>query len=242
MNKIIFTGNRLFMAISGLSGSGKTQLLYQMLAQNTFLPRPEKIYLFYQHFQEIYRKMQFEFNLELVPCIDFDMVEKLENCLLIFDDSCEEIYDDKRFVKIATAGRHKNVHVIYVKHNIYHRSKHSKTIDLHNTHLILFKSPRDENQISFLGHQLGDSKFIKACYQKATQDPFGHLLIDFDPKTSDGLRYCSNITGPGPSVFYLPSSKAVTTELTNEREKLGYTQSLRFIQIGVTKAIFGGLH
>ena len=164
------------MAISGLSGSGKTQLLYQMLIKNTFYPRPEKIYLFYQHYQEVYTKMKFDLNLELVPCIDFDLIEKLENCLLIFDDSCEEIYDSKRFVKLATAGRHKNVHVIYVKHNIYHRSKYSKTIDLHNTHLILFKSPRDENQISFLGSQLGD----RATLLRRSQVNFVSLHFQFD--------------------------------------------------------------
>ena len=59
----------------------------------------------------------------------------------------------------------------------------------------------------------------------ATKEPFGHLLIDLDPKTSDCLRYCSNITEPGPSVFYLPFDKAETTPLNNEREKIIYTEA-----------------
>ena len=68
-------------------------------------------------------------------------------------------------------------------------------------------------------------KFLKHCYQLATNEPFGHLLIDLDPKTSDCLRYCSNITEPGPSVFYLPSDKAEKTPLNNEREKIVYTEA-----------------
>ena len=36
----------------------------------------------------------------------------LENFLLISDDSCEEFYNGKQFVKFATAGRHKNINVI----------------------------------------------------------------------------------------------------------------------------------
>ena len=59
----------------------------------------------------------------------------------------------------------------------------------------------------------------------ATEEPFGHLLIDLDPKTSDCLQYCSNFTEPGPTVFYLPSDKAETTPLNNGREKIIYTEA-----------------
>ena len=48
------------------------------------------------------------------------------------------------------------------------------------------------------------------------------MFIDLDPKTC--LRYCSNITEPGPAVFYLPSDKAETTPLNYERERKIYTQ------------------
>ena len=57
------------------------------------------------------------------------------------------------------------------------------------------------------------------------KEPFGHLLIDLDPKTSGCLRYCSNIVEPGPSIFYILSDKAVTTPLNNERKKIIYTEA-----------------
>ena len=90
MNKIIFTSDRVFMAVVGPSGSGKTQLIQKMLAGSTFYPKYSKIYYFYREYQQIYSKMQTEHNIEFVPCVDFDMVEKLSDCLLIFDDSCEK--------------------------------------------------------------------------------------------------------------------------------------------------------
>ena len=111
---------------------------------------------------------------------NLEFLNYLANCLLIIDDSCEEIYNDKEFVKLVTARRHKNI-VIYIKHNLYQQSEWSRTIDLNTTHIILFKSARD--------HQL------------ATKEPFGHLLIDLDPQTSHFFRYCSNITELGPTVF-----------------------------------------
>ena len=109
---------------------------------------------------------------------------------------------------MATEGHHKNINVIYIKHNLYQQSKLSRTKELNATHIILFKSARNIQQVEFLGEQLNPVKLLKHCYQLATKEPYGHLLIDHDPKTSDFLQYCSNITAPGPTVFYLPSSKA----------------------------------
>ena len=140
----------------------------------------------------------------------------------MFDDSCEEIFNEKEFSKLATAGRHRNISVIYVKHNLFQQSRWSRTIDLNTTHIILFKSPRDTQQISFIGRQLNNAQFLKESYELATKEPFGHLLVDLDPKTSDVLRYCSNIVPPGPSIFYLPSAKAVITNLSDERERSLY--------------------
>ena len=242
MNKVILTDRRLFMAVVGPSGCGKTQLIYRMLIGNTFYPKYDKVYFFYRHYQDIYRVMQSTLDIEFVQCIDFDMIEKLNNCLLIFDDSCEEIYDDKNFSKLATSGRHRNLSIIYVKHNLFQQSKHSKTIDLNNTHIVLFKSPRDVNQISYLGNQLNLTKFLTDCYKKATSDSaHGHLLVDFDPTTSDELRYCSNITEPGPSIFYLPSSKAVVTPIANERETFGYAQAYYAPKSKSSKRVFAEL-
>ena len=154
------------------------------------------------------------------------MIKKLEDRLLVFDDSCEEIYQEKEFVKLAVAGRHKKVHCIFVKHNLFHQSKWLRTIDLNTTHIILFKSPRDLQQIDHLSRQLKKVVFLRDCYTRATSEPYGHLLIDLDPKTSECLQFCSNITAPGASIFYIPSEIAKETNLTNEREKRVYTEAL----------------
>ena len=131
-------------------------------------------------------------------------------------------FSTKKFSKLATAGRPRNISVIYVKHNLFQQSKWSRTIDLNTTHIILFKSPRDTQQINFIGRQLNNTQFLKESYEPAIRKQFGHLLIDLDPKTSDFVRYCSNIVPPGPSIFYLPSAKAVITNLTDERERTLY--------------------
>ena len=214
------------MSVVGPGGSGKTGLIFSMLASKTFRPSFKNTFYFYKEYQPLFNEMAKKLNIEFVPCLDYSMIKKLEGCLLVFDDSCEEIYQEKEFVKLAVAGRHKKVHCIFVKHNLFHQSKWSRTIDLNTTHIILFKSPRDLQQIDHLGRQLKKVEFLRDCYTRATSEPYGHLLIDLDPKTSECLRFCSNITAPGASIFYIPSEIAKETNLTNEREKRAYTEAL----------------
>ena len=84
-------------------------------------------------------------NIEFVQGVDFELIQNLPNngskYLLIFDDSCKEISSSKEIVKIATAGRHKDC--FYKKHNLFHQSRIGMDIDLQNSHIVLFQSPRD---------------------------------------------------------------------------------------------------
>ena len=221
MNKVIDTSTRVFMAIVGPSGSGKTELIFKILMENTFNPKFGTILYLYKIIQPAVSEKvsSHEVNWKFMKFNGFESLRNLEIVLLVFDDSCEDIYNDKEFVRLATAGRHRGIDVIYVKHNLFQQSRWSRTIDLNTSHIILFKSPSDVQQLDFLGRQLNVSKFFRSCYELATRDSFGHLLIDLDPRKSDCLRYCSNMIRPGPTVFYLPLSKAETIPITNEKEK-----------------------
>ena len=217
MNKIISTKERVFISLVGPSGSGKSQLIHDWLVFGTFQPEFDKIYYFYQHYHSLYGLMSKNIkNIEFVQGVDFELIQNLPNngtkYLLIFDDSCEEISSSKEFVKIATAGRHKGLSTVYIKHNLFHQSRLGRDIELQNTHIVLFKSPRDVLQINTLSQQLGLGSQLKDWYTTATSVPYGHLLIDLTPKTVDSLRYCTN-SGSTPSLFFLPQSKQQITFL-----------------------------
>ena len=138
MKKIISTKDRLFMSVSGPSGSSKTDLFFQMFLKGTFYPSYNKIFYFYLHDQPKYRSFvsHNKFDIEFIKLSSFEIVNNLRDCMIVFDDTCEEFFNEKDFAKLATAGRHQNVHVIYVKHNLFQQSKQSRTIDLNTTHLI----------------------------------------------------------------------------------------------------------
>ena len=201
MSKIFPTQDWVFMAVVEPSSCGKTELIFKMLSGNTLYQKLKNIIFSYGEMQQIYIKMEKTLGDTFKIYAKLEFLNILANCLLIIDDSCEEFYTDKEFVNLATAGRHKNINVIYIKHNLYQQSNWSRTIDLNTTHIISFKSARDIQQVEFIGKQLNLVKFLQHCYQLVTKEPFVHLLIDLDPKTSDCFRYCSNITEPGPTVF-----------------------------------------
>ena len=175
MNKIIFTNDRSFLALVGPGSSGKTRLIHSMLASpTTFYPPIEKTFYFYKEYQPLFQEMSERLNVEFIPCLDFEMIKNWENCLLVFDDSCDEIYQEQAFVKLAVAGRHRKLHCIFVKHNLFHQSKWSRTIDLNTTHVILLKSPRDLQQIDDIGRQLKQLDFIRKLIRGP---PRGHSDI-----------------------------------------------------------------
>ena len=146
---------------------------------NTFYPKIGTVLYLYKEIQPAFSEKvsSHEVNVKFMKFNGFESLRNLENVLLVFDDSCENIYDDKEFVRLATAGRHRGVDVIFVKHKLFQQSRCSRTIDLNTSHIILFKSPRDVQQLDLLGRQLNVSKFLRSCYELATRDSFGHLLI-----------------------------------------------------------------
>ena len=108
MKKIIFATEKVFKSVVGPSRSGKTRLIFSMLISKIFYPRFQKSYYFYREFQQTFKEVEKRKNIVFISCLDFDLMKTLQESLLIFDDSCEEIYQDKNFAKIAASGRHRN--------------------------------------------------------------------------------------------------------------------------------------
>ena len=168
-------------------------------------------------------------NLEFVQGVHFETINSLRKSgtkyLLIFDDSCAEICNAKEFVDIATADRHQGFITIYFKHNFFHQSKLGRDVEQQNTHIVLYKSPRDVHQFATLSVQLGLGSTLVDWYRDGTSVRFSHLLIDLSPRTDDRLRYCTN-SGKVPSKFYVPDNLKHLKCLDDEHTKSLYSPSI----------------
>ena len=69
---------------------------------------------FYREYQPIISIIERLINIQYIKLCSFDIVKYFNNGLLVFDESCEEIYNDKVLIKTTTSGRHRSVHVIHI--------------------------------------------------------------------------------------------------------------------------------
>ena len=113
----------MYMAVCGPSRCGKTELIFKRLLRGTFSPEFQKCFYFFQHDRPKYQSLEKKPNIEFKQFLGFELVSELENSLLVFDDSCEEIFNDEEFSQLATAGQHRNISEMYVKHNLFQQSK-----------------------------------------------------------------------------------------------------------------------
>ena len=232
MIKRISTQPHCFISVVGPAGSGKTRLIGRMIVnqEKIFSPSFDKIIDFYKHYQQYYGSMLMDcqskhVDIEFIQGLEWNFLQKTEaqkkRILLVLDDLFDEAAQIKDLLALVVAGRHRNVHLMVLRYNLFQRTKNSKTIDLNVTQIVLFNSPRDSEQIGVLGRQLGERHATMEAYKRATQKPFGHLMIDPDVRISKSLRYSSNCSGDVPSIFYC-STDQLCLHLDKEFTKLLY--------------------
>ena len=180
--------------VAGPTSSGKTWFVFRLIkhADSMITPPPEKIMYCYGEFQPVFAEIPgVEFH-EGLPSVDrFDGKQRV---LLIIDDLMNEA--DKNVCDIFTKlSHHRNVSVIFISQNLFHKNKFIRTMNLNTHYIVMFKNPRDAGQVATLARQMypGKSKFVIEAYEDATKEPYGYLLIDLRPDTNERYRIRTKI-------------------------------------------------
>lgn len=193
--------------VAGPTQSGKTSWVVKLLEEKQFLfsESPQNVVWCYGVWQSSYDEMGHLVNkwVEGLPKMeDFDPAV---NNLVIIDDLMAET--DQRITHLFTKGsHHHNVSIIYLVQNLFHKGKEHRTISLNAHYLVIFKNPRDANQISHLAKQMypGKIKFLQDAFRDATSTPYGYLLLDLKQTTPDDLRVRTHIFQAEYINVYLP--------------------------------------
>jgi hypothetical protein len=177
--------------VSGPTSSGKSFFVFRLIENmgEMITPVPAKIIYCYGEYQSMFDNYpQIEFHEGLPDTSMFDGT----STLLILDDLMGEANDTVTniFTKVS---HHRNVSVILLTQNIFH--KNLRTISLNSHYIVLFKNPRDAGQVSTLARQMypGNSGFAIEAFKDATSEPHSYLLFDLRPEQDDSLRLRSNI-------------------------------------------------
>ena len=157
----------------GPSETRKSQLIHHWLKIRTFQPEFDTIYYFHQHSWPLYEVMEKHIErFAFFQGVNYQNVDSVKNngsnYLLIFDNSCEKIWNSISFVDTANAGRHRGLSFLYLKHNFFQQSKLGRDAELQKTPVVLFISPRDVMQISVLIAQFDLGSELVDWHREAT--------------------------------------------------------------------------
>lgn len=191
------------LMVSGPTKVGKTKFVKRILDTKLIKPFPSRIVWCYGAYQALFHEMS---NVEFHEGLPKNL-HNLSNAVLIIDDLMDEVGDDKRLSKLFTKrSHHRNISVILIVQNLFHKGKQMRNVSLNTSYLCCFKNVRDKQQIACLARQMypKQTKFFMESFNDATLEPHGYLFLDLEPETIEELRVRSNIFPDDLSVVYVP--------------------------------------
>ena len=82
--------------------------------------------------------------------------------------------------------------------NLFYKGKENPTMSLNSQYIVLFKNPRDRQQIAMLARQMypGNANKLLKAYEKAVSVPYGSLILNPKQTTPESRRFQTDIFRP----------------------------------------------
>lgn len=204
--------------LAGPSNCGKSYFIKKLLenAADVLSQTPNNIMWLYSCWQDLYTELSQSFPhirfIEGIPANlnDDELLPTNRVNMVIVDDLMREGGDHPELERAFTQySHHRNLSICYVVQNLFYKGKSSRSIALNASYLVLFKNPRDKQQISIIAKQMypGNTQFFMDAFNDATAKPHGYLLIDLKNNTLEDYRLRSDIFPPELPVVYVPKPK-----------------------------------
>ena len=133
------------------------------------------------------------------------MLDLEQRNLIIIDDLIDET--DQRVASLFTKkSNQRNISVIYIVQNLYHKGKYHRTISLNAHYMVLFRNPREVSQIYSIAQQMfprNSTNMLQAFAATTSEIPHGYLLIDMKQQARDILILRSHIFPGEKQTVYL---------------------------------------
>jgi len=116
--------------------------------------------------------------------------------ILVLDDLMDEGSGDKRVLDLFTKhSHHQNVTVLYLCQDMFPVGKYAKSISRNAHYIVAFKNPRDQLGVRSVLLQSFPTEW-KDCldtFHHLTSRPFGYMLMDLHPASSDQHRLYAHV-------------------------------------------------
>lgn len=132
--------------------------------------------------------------------------------MLIMDDLMQEAADSSHITQLLTrCTHHLELFAISLSQNLYPGGRQQTSQNRNYHYTVLFKNPADTRYEKALGNRwLGDSQAFWQLYKKATDRPFGYLVVDNHPMTEEAIRFRTHLflDEPEPVTVLQPATTA----------------------------------
>ena len=206
------------MMIVGPTLSGKSYFVEQLLSSKSIKypsRKAKRIRVFYTQWQPLYDRLRTTHGTSIsftqgLP----DVKDNLENIddkvhnLWVLDDLMEEAVQSPIISQLFTRGRHRNLSVLLLLQNMFPKGKFNTNISRNALYKVLFRSPGDRKQIDILAEQTfakDRPNFMKA-YTQETEKPFGYIILDNHPRTTNDKQVVADVFGACYSYPYITSA------------------------------------
>ena len=202
--------------ISGPSRSGKTVFVKNLLQKlGIFSKSPTKLVtLVYKIYQPIYNELNLSYIIEDGPNLKERIINLTngEPMLIIFDDCINSLQLPEISDFFLVDGRHRNLSCIFISQKIFINNDNFREITQNSDYFIIFKNPRNIQEIRTLNGQMtpGSVELI-SYYKLATSDPFSYLFINLTQECRNEVKYLSHL---------FKETHHVTAYLNNTSKKL----------------------
>ena len=186
--------------IVGPSGSGKTVFTTPLLTENLdlFSTKPAHVHYCYGSWQkgfESLRKKGVTFSAGVPTEEDLDSWFP-SGGLLVMDDLMTEGNNDKTVLDIFTKhSHHRNITVLYLCQDMFPPGKCAKSISRNAHYIVAFKNPRDQLGMRNVLLEAFPQRWqmVRDVYRRVTDRPFGYLMLNLHPASSDNRRIVSHL-------------------------------------------------
>ena len=116
--------------------------------------------------------------------------------VLVLDDLMDEGSHDKRVLDLFTKhSHHQGVTVLYLCQDMFPVGRYAKSISRNAHYIVAFKNPRDQLGVRNVMLQSFPTtwKDTLETFHQATTRPYGYLMLDLHPASSDQQRLLSHL-------------------------------------------------
>jgi hypothetical protein len=207
------------LLVVGSSFSGKTHFITNILKNKSKMmrPEPQKILFVYNTWQDIYDELSesvqgIEFVNKIPNKVEMEnFTEDNQPSCLVIDDQMTNLDSAPAIAEYFTVFcHHKQLSIILVLQNLFHKCKPLRDISLNSQGIILFKNLRSHDQISVFASQMFPGpkrKYFLSAYNNAVLNrPYGYLFIDINNACDPKFRLRTNILPNEQCIVYVPVS------------------------------------